>query len=124
SALLGAWQRLELGAQPDQLSSQVEDLGLRIHGMLGHTDQIPNLKKWIKDARPSRVVGMLQFASAYNADWTRDIGQFDLPPILSRDAEGRLNWIRESSTSLAQADAILRTRMGITHDARLPLLAD
>jgi pimeloyl-ACP methyl ester carboxylesterase len=124
AALLGAWQRLELGAKSDQLPAHVGEADFGLQGILGDNQEIGRLKKWIQEARPSRVVGLLQFSSAYNPDWTRDIGPFGLPPILSTDSGGQRSWKRETCNSLAQADATLRSLMGITHDARLPLLAD
>jgi tetratricopeptide (TPR) repeat protein len=123
TTLLGAWRRLELGAAPDQVSSQVGDESLRLAAMLGNKDFIPSLLAWIRCARPSRVIGMLQFASAYNPNWTDNVGRFELPPVLEQDAD-RLQWKRESCYSLAEADAKLRQLMGITHDGRLPLIAD
>jgi hypothetical protein len=91
--------------------------------MLGNKGDIPKLLAWIADARPSRVIGMLQFASAYNPDWTENVGAFELPPVLDRD-NGQLQWKREACFSLAEADVKLRRLMGIAHDARLPLIAD
>jgi hypothetical protein len=67
---------------------------------------------------------MLQFAKAYNLDWTENIGQFSLPSVLERDASGKLRWRQQSCSTLAEADSTLRSLMGIAHDARLPLLAD
>jgi predicted alpha/beta hydrolase family esterase len=124
ASLLGAWRRLELGAQPAQVCANVAHDGDRLHGMLGNGSVIVPLKAWMRQARPSRVVGLLQFASAYNPDWAENIGEFELPPILARDSSGRLHWKHQTCTSLAEADVALRSLMGIAHDARLPLLAD
>ena len=124
AALIGAWRRLELGAAADQVCAQVGDEGRRLHGMLGNETDISGLKAWMREARPSRVIGLLQFASAYNSNWTKDIGKFELPQILKRNSEHKLYWKSQTCSSLAEADASLRAMMGIAHDARLPLLAD
>ena len=124
AALLGAWRRLELGAPADEVHPNIGDEGHLLHGMLGNNSDIPKLKAWIREARPSRVVGMLQFASAYNPNWTENIGEFELPLILVRDPPNGLRWSKRPCSSLAEADLSLRSLMGITHDARLPLLAD
>jgi tetratricopeptide (TPR) repeat protein len=124
AALIGAWRRLELGAPQDQVCAQVGDEGRRLHGLLGNDDDISSLKAWMREARPSRVIGLLQFSSAYNTNWTKDIGKFELPQILKRNSEHNLCWKSQTCSSLAEADASLRSLMGIAHDARLPLLAD
>ncbi len=85
AALLGAWRQLELGAPTDQVCSQVGSEGHYVGGMLGNKNDVLRLKSWMPQARPSKVLGMLQFASAYNPNWTEDIGQFGLPPILERE---------------------------------------
>ena len=123
-ALLGAWRRLELGASPDEVFTHLGQERRRLLGMLGNPSEIEVLKGWISHARPSRVIGLLQFASAYNPDWTRNIGPFQLPPILQENSEASPYLEQATCSSLAEADASLRSTMRIAHDARLPLLAD
>ena len=124
ASLLGGWRRLELGATPDQVCDGVGGEKHPLRGILGAYDAIPGLKSWIRQTRPSKVLGMLQFASAYSPNWTEKIGQFELPPLLQREPGGGLKWMHETCNSLAEADTRLRAHMGIEHDARLPLLAD
>ena len=124
SALLTAWRRLELGAPTDESCDKAGEDGPRIRGLLGNSfDNISELRAWIPQARPSRVLGILQFASAFNPDWSKNIGKFELPPVLTMGSSG-WQWVPQSCTSLAEADSALRSLMGIAQDIRVPLLAD
>jgi predicted alpha/beta hydrolase family esterase/tetratricopeptide (TPR) repeat protein len=124
ASLLGAWRRLELGAPPDQVLAKAGEDRDILEGMLGNCAYITKLKDWIQRARPSRVLGMLQFASAYNPNWTENVGRIVLPAILRKNSDKSYDWEQRMCSSLAEADTTLRSLMGIRHDARLPLLAD
>jgi Alpha/beta hydrolase family len=124
ASLLQAWRRLELGLSLDQVSAHVGDQDIVLRALVGNSTEYPRLKDWIRSTRPSRVLGMLQYASAFNANWTEDMGSFDLPPLLFREGAGLLTWKIVRCNSLAEAYTTLRSLMGITHDARLPLIAD
>jgi tetratricopeptide (TPR) repeat protein len=123
--LLGAWQRLELGATPDQAIATAPDYAPVLRGMLGQPTARGTLFEKIPQMRPSLVLGLLQFASTYNENWTVDIGVFNLPPILTlENGNGAVRWNVETARSLAEADKKLRVQMGITSDVRVPLIAD
>ena len=123
--LLGAWQRLELGATPDQAIAFAPEHASILRGMLGQAGAYGTLFDRIPKTRPSQVLGLLQFAGAYNPDWTADIGSLSLPPILIvEDEHADLKWTTEIVRSLAEADRRLRALMGIGQDVRVPLIAD
>lgn len=119
---LSAWQRLELGAPLEKAISHTPEQAPIIRGLIGDKMARGALTDWISQTRPSRVLGMLQFASAYGADWTQSIDQFQLPPVLV--IGDRFEWRVEKSHSLADADKMLRTLMGLRGDIRVPLIAD
>jgi pimeloyl-ACP methyl ester carboxylesterase len=122
--LLGAWQRLSLGASADQAIVVAPNHAPILRGVLGQPSAYGNLIDKIRTTRPSQVLGLLQFASAYNPDWTVDIGDIELPPILRRGEAGSIEWTGASARSLAEADGTLRRLMGIRSDVLVPLIAD
>jgi pimeloyl-ACP methyl ester carboxylesterase len=122
-ALLGAWRRLEFGAPLERAVGHAPEYGPIIRGMLGDQAARGALRDWIARTRPSQVLGMLQFASAYSPDWSQDVGVFRLPPVL-REERGRLKWWVETSSSLHEANIRLRGLMEIGPEVRVPLLAD
>jgi hypothetical protein len=121
--LLGAWRRLQLGAPPETAIAHTPEHATIIRGMMGDVTARGALREWISRTRPSHVLGMLQFASAYSKDWTAEIGAFSLPPVLRRGVDG-LNWLSEDALSLEDANSKLRKSMGIAQEVRLPLIAD
>ena len=123
-SLLEAWRRLELGAPRDQVAQQVGNNELALATLLGDYSNVDRFGDWIARARPSRVLGMLQFASAYNPNWTQEIGPFSLPRLLETYDGEKLRWKQLICRSLAEADHALRTTMAIDHGGRIPLLAD
>jgi hypothetical protein len=93
--------------------------GAAVRALVSSSADYQRLKYWVHQTRPLHVLGMLQYASAFNANWTEDIGVFDLLLLLSRKAAG-LTWKTVCCNSLAEGYTTLRSLMGITHDARLP----
>src|SRR5262249_22333046 len=67
TSLLAAWRRLELGAPIENAVALAPDHAPIIRAMLGVEEARSALIKWIEENRPSKVLGMLQFASAYNS---------------------------------------------------------
>jgi tetratricopeptide (TPR) repeat protein len=122
--LLGAWQRLSLGASADQAIVVAPNHAPILRGMLGQPSAYGNLIDRLRTTRPSQVLGLLQFASAYNPDWTVNIGHIELPPVLTRTEGGSLEWKSASAQSLAEADRTLRRLMRIRSDVLVPLIAD
>jgi tetratricopeptide (TPR) repeat protein len=121
--LLEAWRRLELGARPNQVPCAASD-EVALRTILGDYSRLGQFQDWIARVRPSRALGLLQFASAYNPNWAEDLGRFKLPPVLDTFDGGKLRWNQQECTSLAGADKSLRALMKINHSSRLPLLAD
>ncbi|MCF4123878.1 esterase/lipase family protein [Methylobacterium sp. SyP6R] len=123
SSLLNSWRRLEMTGISSDALGVLGDEQKRVNAMLGNKEDILEIKGWIATARPSRVLGLLQFASAYNPDWTQNIGPIRLPQILCGDTD-TLAWESTECDTLADADAWLRSKMEVAPNARVPLLAD
>lgn len=121
--LLGAWNRLEFGTKVEKAIVAAPAYATVIRGMVGDEMSRDALRAWISQHRPSSVLGMLQFGSAYSADWTANIGEFSLPPLLSV-GETKVEWHTQKCHSLHEANVALRAAMGIGLEVRVPLIAD
>lgn len=123
SGLLKAWQRLELGAPPDKAIAQAPEDAPMLRGMLGQKAARGTVHDDFSSLRPSRALGLLQFASAYNPDPSEDIGEFSLPPVLATE-DGVLVWTSVHARSLTEAEATMRSMMKIQPHNRVPLIGD
>ena len=119
--LIETWRKLELGARVEELPSFAGEDAPIIKALLGDGDDLALIARWMATARPARVVGLLQFASAFGSGWTASIPRTTLTPILTIQGT-RLSWERLAADSLSDADGKLRASMGISPTARLPLL--
>jgi predicted alpha/beta hydrolase family esterase/tetratricopeptide (TPR) repeat protein len=122
--LLHVWHLLGLGATFDKaISAAPEDADL-LRAMLGSSDASGTVRDKISKMRVSHVLGLLQFAATYNPDWTSEIGEFELPPIITISESAEMGWNQLSASSLASADKILRSQIGIASNILIPLIAD
>jgi hypothetical protein len=121
--LLQVWRRLELGASASKAIAASNSDENILRALVGLPGTSGTLRDQIARLRVSHVVGLLQFASSFNADWTVDIGQFDLPPLLKKTDTG-FEWSFLRASSLAQADKVLRSHLGVPLNMPVPLIAD
>ena len=123
SNLLHVWRRLDLGVPIDRAITAIgEDTDI-LRALIGLPGSAGTVRDKLSGMRVSHVLGLLQFSSTFNPDWTQDIGEFDLPPMLEMTATG-LIWIQLSATSLAEADKMLRARIRVPPNVAVPLIAD
>jgi hypothetical protein len=117
------WRRLDLGMASEKAIAMSPDHAPIIRGMLGEPTVRATLTAWIARTRPSKVLGMLQFAAAFSSDWTAGWDAFALPAVLKR-VDGRFEWETETVYSLAEADRKLKQLMGISPGKVVPLIPD
>ena len=78
----------------------------------------------LRDMRPSRALGLLQFAMAFSDD-PEAARQIALPSVIRLKADDTISLSPLSdATSFAQANRSLREAMGIGAETKLPLLVD
>ncbi|MCK1298373.1 hypothetical protein IVB33_39010 [Bradyrhizobium sp. 24] len=121
--LLEAWRKLEWGASIERVIAASPADGSILRALLGTSEHAGTIRDRFNQLRPSAAVGLLQFASAYNPNWSEDIGRFALPPILQK-SDGNLRWVNLFASSLFEADKILRSRLRIPGNLSVPLIAD
>ncbi|MDH6260009.1 alpha/beta fold hydrolase [Bradyrhizobium sp. BR13661] len=122
-SLLQVWRRLDLGGSPDRAVALAPDHATLVRAMLGDQNARGSLLDHIHVMRPSELLGLLQFASAYNANWAENIGELRHPPVLVLE-ERRLRWESSRSYSLADCDRKLRLLMNVPQEILVPLIAD
>jgi hypothetical protein len=121
--LLQIWQKLSLGASPDEAASISADNGPMIRALLGVRDADDTIRQRLHKLRPSRALGILQFATNFNPKMSRPIGEFDLPRVLER-SNNEWHWTQKQAHSLEEADHSLRQMMEIAPESPVPLVAD
>lgn len=121
--LLEVWRRLELGVAPERAVAASNSDGSILRSLLGLAGTSGTIHDSFSRLRPSQALGLLQFASTYNPNWTNNIGEFELPPLLQRSA-GQLNWVSLRASSLEDANRILRRTLQISTHVPIPLIAD
>lgn len=119
--LIETWRKLELGARVDELPSFAGEDAPILQALIRDGGDHDLIASWIANARPARVIGLLQFASAFGPAWSTPMEPTTLCPILKIQA-GRLQWERLVAGSLMDADRKLRLAMAIEPTAKLPLL--
>jgi hypothetical protein len=122
-ALLSWWADLESGKRPDFDTSTSTDI--RAVAALTSRDQdVTWVVNWLHSLRPSKVLGLLQFAGVFGGEWEAEI-EVPLPPMLEMESDGTLKWhVAQKARSLKEADAAIRKTLSIPLDRRVPLLAD
>jgi pimeloyl-ACP methyl ester carboxylesterase len=121
--LLKIWQGLSLGAKADDVAILSPEKGPLIRAMLGVKDADDIIRQRLNKMRPSKAIGMLQFATNFSLNVSRDIGDFDLPRVLRCSTDGMM-WDQKKARSLEEADRILREQMGLAANTPVPLAAD
>lgn len=123
AGLLETWERLELGSPVEKAVLLSPEHATVVRGMLGDADAQAALVQWIARARPSRVVGMLQFSKAFGEHWNEPLPIFTLPPVLVANGDG-FRWETMRADSLCEADRVLREHMGVPTWIAVPIIAD
>jgi hypothetical protein len=123
SALLGVWLSESKQTPPDysQLDAKLASI---VRALAGHQHNTENLSTALASLRPSSIVGLLQFAKEFGRDAT-PIAQIAIPETLCVSEGTKFSWHNmENVKSLAEGNEVLRTRLGIPLQLRVPLLAD
>lgn len=121
AALLKWWKVLQAPTAPlwpgDELDSA-------LRALTGDFSRFDEFATWFPTLRPSRALGLLQFAAGELT--TRELPhELMLPQILRLNESGTLEWSTlASAKTLAEADVNLRVALDIPPSRRLPLLAD
>jgi hypothetical protein len=125
--LLTAWRDL---SQKKTLAADAQDPEIHRVISLLTSQRAPDagdmswLLDWLSKQRPSRVLGLLQFAKTFGTIWERPV-EFPVPPTVEPAEGGAWQWTPPTTAkSLKEADAQLRAKMAIAPDRHLPLLAD
>jgi hypothetical protein len=121
--LLEVWRKLEWGASVEKSIALSNSDGNIVRALLGVAGASGTIQDQFSALRPSQAIGLLQFASSYNSDWTQDIGEFALPPLLQK-SNGKLEWTTWRATSLSEADKLLREKLHVPPGLPVPLIAD
>nr|WP_276555633.1 alpha/beta fold hydrolase [Bradyrhizobium elkanii] len=122
--LLEVWRKLDWGASVESaVTTSSSADGSILRALLGVAGSEGTIHDQFNKLRPSNALGLLQFASARNDNWTKDIGGFALPPVLERTDRG-LRWITHRASSLHDADRILRDKLDVPARLAVPLVAD
>lgn len=122
-ALLGAWKARRSGAVPD-FTALPSPIGSVVAALTGEHPDFDLIGQWLATARASHAVGVLQFAKAQRGVWDHS-GGFRLPPTLELRETATLAWAPpQEARTLEECDALLRGRMNLPLDARLPLIGD
>ena len=120
--LLSAWERL--ASRETIREGEGGSLGAAIVLMQGPTGDLAQLNGVLKELKPSVLLGVLQFARAFSGRWEERV-ELEIPEMWATDTRGaivRLPSVRVSSMS--EADGLLRNRLSIPADRRVPLLTD
>jgi hypothetical protein len=121
ASLLKSWKILRSGEVP---SWPDDEMGKALRALSGHADAFAAFAPWFATLRPSRALGLLQFATGELRDRALPT-ELALPRILHLTTTGELEWRTPPPVStFADADAALRTALEIPMTRRLPLLAD
>lgn len=120
---LAVWDALKEGKEP-----RVEDLGASltraVQALTGHTEDLSGVASWLGSQRPSKALGLLQFAKEFSPAWSSEL-EIHLPRTLELRTDGTFEWhAPRKVNSLKEADAELRISLAIPLDRRLPLIAD
>jgi hypothetical protein len=92
--------------------------------LTGRTQELSWVVDWLPSLRPSKALGLLQFAKQYGNEWQKEV-EISLPRLLEIRPDRTLKWhVSEKVRSLEQADAAIRTALSIPLDRKIPLLAD
>jgi len=123
SALLGVWLSESNQVQPDY--SQLDNgLARIVRALAGHQHNTESLCTALANLRPSLVIGLLQFAEQFG-NWVRPEAQVAIPGTLCVIDGTVFSWQDTINVkSLAEGNGVLRARLGIPLQLRVPLLAD
>jgi hypothetical protein len=123
SALLGVWLSRSKHGQPDysQLDPQ---LAYIVRALIDDQYDAQSLTTSLASLRPSLVVGLLQFAEEFG-NGAAQVAQIAIPGTLRVNDGLTFSWQgTEVVGSLAEGNAVLRARLEIPPQLRVPLLAD
>jgi hypothetical protein len=121
AALLKWWKILRSGAVP---SWPDDEMGTALRALTGEADAFATFAPWFATLRPSRALGLLQFATGEVRNGALPT-ELALPRVLYLTTTGELEWrTPPRASTFAVADTILRTALDIPMSRRLPLLAD
>ncbi len=70
---LSIWQKLSLGGRIAEVADEYPEHAAILRALLGVADAQGILKDHLRKMRPSRAIGLLQLASAYNPNFESDI---------------------------------------------------
>ena len=119
--LLQAWQALEKGEKPsfDGLPPELKRGVAAL--VMGEDSEF--LCSWFVRLRPSRAVGLLQFANRFSKRYEAPFN-IQLPSVLNAEQNGWRWGNALYAGSLAEGNQILRQQIRILNERRLPLIAD
>ena len=123
SALLDVWLS-ESNQTPPNYSRLDGKLASIVHMLVGHKQNSENLSKAFAHLRPSLVIGLLQFAEEFG-NGAAQVAQIAIPGTLCVSDGTNFSWqCTENVGSFAEANEVLRARLGVPLQLRVPLLAD
>lgn len=123
SDLLNWWESLRSGERP-QFDDSPSTYARAVAALTEHTQEMSWISSWIPSLRPSKALGLLQFAKEYSPVVDGE-AEIILPRTLEISDDGSLSWRGvERARSLREADSMLRDALSIPPDRRIPLLAD
>jgi hypothetical protein len=118
--LLAAWQQLDRGEAPD-LSIFPERLANALRGLTGVNTDLSDVKRFVKEQRPGRALGLLQFARNNSAVLDQEL-DIEISPLIEIIND---RWSLKTGMrvrSLREADQVLRKEMGIEPGQKVPFL--
>lgn len=121
-SLLNCWQILEYNGSIDSAAEKASSLSSVIRGLVTH-NRFDEIRYFIANEKPSRVLGMLQFAVTYNPNSINTISDLELPHMLHKE-NSEWKWGQIKVESLTEAESKLRVLMGIKPEVRIPLIID
>jgi tetratricopeptide (TPR) repeat protein len=118
--LLHAWQELEKGNKLDYAVFPLQ-LAETLRGLTGTSKDLSGVKEFLRQQRPGRALGILQFARGDPAVLDQEL-DIEISPLIDV-ANDRWRLKTELRVpSLREAEQLLRKEMGIEPGQRIPLL--
>jgi len=123
ATLLEWWETLGAGREPT-FNGSPSTYSRAVAALTGRTQELSWVVGWLPSLRPSKALGLLQFAKEYGPEWESEL-DISLPRVLEMRSDATLGWHAfEEAHSLKEADAAIRRALSIPLDRRIPLLAD
>lgn len=121
--LINLWSMLHKRKSPTYDAFET-NLARGLATLIGDTRDLERLSIWFRKLRPSKALGLLQFAKEFSNSWDSNCNIF-MPSTLTFNKTGDLEWSEPTvANSLRSADKILRERLNIQLGRRIPLIAD